>query len=553
MSGALSRIDRSKAPKGDMPWRGRVRGAFANGRERTAVVRILVLATAVTVLMVAVSSRALSSEAPTRPAAGAGSGPPAGPAVGVGSKVFTESVILGEIVAGLASSAGARAAHRQQLGGTRIVWNALLAGEIDVYPEYTGTIREEILAGTGVRDDEGIRRAIAAEGIVMSRSLGFSNTYALGMKEDRAESLGIRTVSDLRRHPGLRLGFSSEFMDRADGWPALRDRYGLPQRGVRGLDHDLAYRGLESGTLDATDLYSTDAEIRFYRLRVLEDDLRHFPAYDAVLLMRADLETRAPRVVEALQRLEGRITAEAMVDMNARAKLEKMSERRVAAGFLAKTLSIAGEGSGETESVIGRLAARTREHLVLVALSLGASILVAVPLGILSARRPRLGQGLLGVVGVIQTIPSLALLVFMVPLLGIGAPPAIFAMFLYSLLPIVRNTFTGLRDIPGPVRESAAALGLSSFARLRLIELPMASRAILAGIKTSAVINVGTATLGALIGAGGYGQAILTGIRLADSNLLILQGAVPAALLALLVQAVFEIGERVLVPRGLRI
>lgn len=474
------------------------------------------------------------------------------PAVGVGSKVFTESVILGEIVTGLAASTGASAVHHQQLGGTRILWNALRAGEIDIYPEYTGTIRQEILAGRGIEDDESMRRALEAEGIVMSRSLGFSDTYALGMKEERAQALGIRTISDLRNHGDLRFGFSSEFLDRADGWPALRDRYQLPQRDVRGLDHDLAYRGLASGTLDVTDLYSTDAEIRFYHLRVLEDDLRHFPAYDAVLLVRADLERRAPLVVAALGRLEGLISVDAMVDMNARAKIEKISEKQVAADFLAANLSIAPGGS-RRETAFGQLAARTREHLVLVALSLGASIFVAVPLGVLSAKRPRIGQGILGVVGIIQTIPSLALLVFMVPLLGIGAPPAIFAMFLYSLLPIVRNTFTGLRDIPIPARESAEALGLPSFARLRLIELPMASRAILAGIKTSAVINVGTATLGALIGAGGYGQAILTGIRLADYRLLILQGAIPAAALALLVQALFEIAERVVVPKGLRV
>ena len=153
--------------------------------------------------------------------------------------------------------------------------------------------------------------------------------------------------------------------------------------------------------------------------------------------------------------------------------------------------------------------------------------------------------------GVIQTIPSLALIVFMIPLLGIGNVPAIVALFLYSLLPIVRNTHTGLKDIPTPVRESAEALGLPRGARLRLVELPMAARSILSGIKTSAVINVGTATLGALIGAGGYGQPILTGIRLNNLEL-ILEGAVPAALLALGVQGAFDLLELILVPKGLR-
>ena len=150
------------------------------------------------------------------------------------------------------------------------------------------------------------------------------------------------------------------------------------------------------------------------------------------------------------------------------------------------------------------------------AISLAAAILVAIPLGIVAARRPRLGPIILAAAGVIQTIPSLALLVFMIPWLGIGAKPALVALFLYSLLPIIRNTATGLRDIPASLRESAEALGLPPAARLFRIELPMASRAILAGIKTAAVINVGTATIGALIGAGGFGQPILTGIRRDD-------------------------------------
>ena len=163
-----------------------------------------------------------------------------------------------------------------------------------------------------------------------------------------------------------------------------------------------------------------------------------------------------------------------------------------------------------------------------------------------------MGQLVIGMTGILQTVPSLAMFVFMIPLLGIGTWPAIAALFLYSLLPIVRNTHAGLVGISPELRESAAALGLPTGVRLRRIELPLATRSILAGIKTAAVINVGTATLAALIGAGGYGQPILTGIRL-DSVALILEGAVPAAILALLVQGMFEVIERWLTPRGLRL
>ncbi len=316
------------------------------------------------------------------------------------------------------------------------------------------------------------------------------------------------------------------------------------------MDHDLAYRGLESGSIQATDLYSTDAEIGYYNLCVLRDDLHYFPLYNAVILYGKDLTKRAPRVVDELAKLEGQITETAMIEMNARAKIDKVPEDTIAADFLAKKLSI--NAKVRNHSAVNRLWRNTREHLYLVGISLIAAIIISVPLGIVAAKRPRIGQIILSLAGLIQTIPSLALLVFMIPLLGIGGPPALAALFLYSLLPIIRNTYIGIHDIPSGIRESAEAIGLPPMARLWLVELPMASRAILAGIKTSAVINVGTATLGALIGAGGYGQPILTGIRLDDIGL-IMQGAVPAALLALLVQGVFEFSERLFVPKGLRL
>jgi osmoprotectant transport system permease protein len=195
--------------------------------------------------------------------------------------------------------------------------------------------------------------------------------------------------------------------------------------------------------------------------------------------------------------------------------------------------------------------------------SLGLAVIIAIPLGIAAARRPRAGQLILAVVGVIQTIPALALLVLLIPLpwpreagrpdiLGVGTETAIAALFLYSLLPIVRNVQTGLTGIDPAIRDTANALGLSRRVKLLRIELPLASRTILAGIKTAAVINVGFATLGAFISAGGYGEPILTGLRLNDTGL-ILEGAVPAALLAILTQLLFELAERSLVPRGLRL
>lgn len=468
----------------------------------------------------------------------------------IGSKKFTESVILGEIIFHLGENAGVQPVHRRELGGTRILWNALLKGDIDVYPEYTGTISEEILANESIYSIEAIAHALKKRGILMTRPLGFNNTYIIGMKKDRAAELNLKKISDLRRYPHLKFGFSNEFMDRGDGWPGLKKHYNLPQEDVRGLDHDLAYRGLEKGTIDAIDLYSTDAEIQYYHLRRLSDDWHYFPDYEAVILYREGLVKRIPGFVANLLLLEGTFTETRMIRMNARAKLEKVPESQVAAEFVTRFFSMAAEAKEET--IFSRLLKHTRQHLLLVLISMAAAIIVSLPLGIAAAKYSKAGHIILGFVGIIQTIPSLALLVFMIPLLGIGSLPALMALFLYSLLPIVRNTYTGLHSIPVSIRESAQALGLPARARLILVELPLASRTILAGIKTSAVINVGTATLGALIGAGGYGQPILTGIRLDDVGL-ILQGAIPAAGLALLVQFTFDIVDRIFIPKGLRI
>ncbi len=477
--------------------------------------------------------------------------PAAEPPIRVGSKVFTEAVVLGEIATRALQAEGLRAEHRRELGGTRLLWNALLAGEIDVYPEYTGTIREEILGGEAAPGDVALASALAARGVRISPSLGFANTYAIGVREQQAAELGLVEISDLARHPRLRLGFSNEFMDRADGWPGLAARYRLPHREVRGLAHDLAYRALAAGELDATDLYSTDAEIRAYGLRVLVDDRGYFPDYRAVWLMRADLDARHPAARAILERLAGTIDAATMIGLNARTKLDRVAEAEVAATFLAGIGVRSGE-TGPAEGLGARLLARTREHLGLVTVSLLAAIAVAIPLGVAAGKSRWLGPLVLGAAGILQTVPSLAMLVFMIPLVGIGAEPAILALFLYSLLPIVRNTATGLAEIPPGLTESALALGLPARARLLRIELPLASRTILAGVKTAAVINVGTATLGALVGAGGYGQPILTGIRL-DDTALILEGAVPAALLALAAQGLFDLADRFLVPRGLRL
>jgi osmoprotectant transport system permease protein len=468
----------------------------------------------------------------------------------VASKAFTESVILGEMVAALVRGAYPVVEDRRQLGGTEVVFRALETGAVDVYPEYTGTLTKEILRNeiAGAAPAAALDGVLARHGLRMTAPLGFDNSYALAMTEARAAALGIRRVSDLGAHPELRLVFSNEVMNRSDGWPGLRAHYQLPQE-ARGMDHDLAYRALASGGVDVMDVYTTDAEIRAHGLRVLEDDRRFFTRYEAVLLYRADLTARAPAAVAAFQRLEGRIDNATMIDLNARAKLDRVPEHEVAATFVAAHVGRAI--ASPREHVLASIARRAAEHTALVVMSLLAAIALAVPLGIVAARLPRLGRVVVGAAGLLQTIPSLALLVLLIPLLGIGSPPVVAALFLYGLLPIVRNTHAGLVGIPESLEISARALGLPPRARLRLVELPLAMPFIVAGIKTSAVIAVGTATVGALVGAGGFGQPILTGIRLDDFGL-ILQGAVPAAAMAIALEALLGAVERRVVPRGLR-
>lgn len=467
-----------------------------------------------------------------------------------GAKSFPESVVLGEIAAQAAATGGADAVARGAIGGTRVVFEALLIGEIDCYAEYTGTLLHEILASEQLETDAELQAALASRGLRMTRRLGFNNTYGVGVLPGTAERYGLRTISDLADHPELSFGMTNEFVSRQDGWPALSAAYGLEPESVRGLEHALAYRALAAGQIDVMDVYTTDAEIAEYELVVLEDDLGHFPVYDAVLLYRAELAVRAPEVAAALERLGGSIDEPAMIEMNRRVKVGGESEAAVARSFVAGDASEAARVRRQGVT-LGRLWDRTREHCTLVAVAMGLGIAVSVPLGVAAYKLPRAGWLILGAVGVAQTVPSLAVLVLMIPLLGIGAEPAIAALFIYSLLPIVRNTHAGLTEIPKGLRESAAALSLSKGRVLLAIELPLAMRSISAGIKTSLVLSIGFATLGALIGAGGYGQPILEGIRLADTAL-ILEGAIPAAAMALAAQGAMGGIERWATPRGLR-
>jgi len=494
----------------------------------------------------------------------------AAPVLVVGSKRFTESYILGEILRRTAESAGeATVRHEQGLGNTGIVQAALASGAIDLYVEYTGTLAREILRLDDPQDATAMARALGQRGLAMSRPLGFNNTYALAMQEQQADRLGISRISDLAGHPSLRLGLTQEFIGRADGWPGLRSRYALPFDTPRGMEHGLKFGALAARQLDVIDVYSTDAAIARNGLRVLQDDRDHFPRYDAVVLYRAGLQGRLPRTWAAIAALEGRLDDATMRALNARAEAGGESFAAIAAQFLSAAALVTppqAAGSAAGGATDARPPRRTLanalfgedflrlagEHLVLVFGSLLLSTMVGVPLGIWCAASAAARRWVLPAVALVQTIPSLALLAFLIAFYErIGMLPALTALFLYGLLPIVRNTCAGLEAIPQALRDAALALGLPRSARLLRIELPLALGAILAGVQTSAVINVGTATIAAFIGAGGFGERIATGLALNDATLL-LAGALPAAGLALLVQLLFSSLERRLLAPPLR-
>lgn len=465
----------------------------------------------------------------------------------VGSKRFTESYILAEILTASARAEGLAVRHEQGLGGTAIVFRALEQGAIDAYPDYTGTLAETTLK-TGDADRAHLAQALEARGLRLSKPLGFENTYALAARREVAKRLGLSKLSNLAQHASsLKIGLSHEFAGRSDGFPGLAQRYGLTDVHPDVMDHSLAYEAIARGTIDICDVYTTDAKIARYGLVVLDDDLHFFPPYEAVFVVRADAASRFPALDRALANLAGTIDAPTMQRLNARAELDGVSFENVAADFLASRNGTASPTGEQNKSLVrGLLNVIVRHgprHAELVVVSLALSVAVGLPLGVLAYRRRRAANWVLGAAGAIQTIPSLALFCFFIPLFGIGRVPALATLFLYGLLPIVRNTHAGLSSIPDNMRDAAIALGLSPSERLRHVELPLASRTILAGIKTSAVVAVGTATIAAFVGAGGFGDPISTGLALNDVPT-ILEGALPAALFAFLVEGVFAVLER---------
>ena len=490
----------------------------------------------------------------------------------VASKPFAESYVLAEIFAQLLEARGIEVDRRFGLGATEIAFGALREGAIDVYPEYTGTGLAAILGEELGADPETVYRHVAETfrarwDARWLAPLGFENTYAIAVRRETAEELSLATLSDLAREGAqLRAGFTPDFIGRSDGLPGLREAYGFEPAEVLPLLQAIKYEALVESGVDVIDGYSTDGLIARYDLVVLEDDRRLFPPYEAAGLTNGDFWQRRPDAIAALSELSGLLDEERVREWNRRAEADGDPVADIARDALAELGLVMSDGRGVVESVPvaevgyaaymwrnrGDILGHARRHLVLVVISLGAAALLAIPAGLLLVRAARGAEGVIRGIGLVQTIPSIALLAFMIPALGIGVAPAVVALFLYSLFPILRNTYTGVRDANPAAVDAARSLGMTPAQLLRHVRLPLAAPVIMAGLRTAAVINVGTATIAAFIGAGGLGDPIVAGLALSDTRM-ILSGAVPAAALALLVDAGLALAEKRVAPGGVSV
>lgn len=465
----------------------------------------------------------------------------------VGAKHFNEGYILSEMIALLLENDGFVVERKFNLGGTSVCFEALRNGAIDVYPEYTGTISSEILKQKSTLKIQEIKQLLSNKyQLEISEPFGFNNTYAILIKPEIAQKYQLKNMSDLRKFSNLKGGLSYEFLKREDGWAKLSAFYQLKQKPV-GLEHGLAYKAILNNEIDFTDAYSTDGEIIQYKLTLLEDDLKFFPSYQAVGFYTPQLPDGAKK---AIQRLQGTLSESEMQRLNSLALFEKKNFKEIAQTFLIEKNLIRKQKTETTDSW-KEIISHSLVHLKLTFLSLILAICVAIPMGIVLYRFQAFLKPVLYLTGILQTIPSIALLALMIPFLGIGVVPAIVALFIYAILPILRNTIIGLYSVDPQLKKVATAIGLTKYKRLILIELPLAVPMIITGIRTAAVINVGTATLAAFIGAGGLGEFIVTGLALNNTNL-ILQGAIPSAILAILLELGFEVIERLLVSEHLR-
>lgn len=488
----------------------------------------------------------------------------------VGSKAFTESMILSEMIAVLLEEKyDLQVSRKLNLGGTNVVFNAITNGNIDIYPEYTGTAYLSILKQnkrlSALETYDFVQERFSKNyNIMWSKPLGFNNTYTLAMRSDDSKFKNVSQISEIADlTPTLTLASPHEFLERNDGFPNFSKFYQLKFQDdkIKAMNSGLTYSALLNNKVDLIVSYSTDGRIKAYDLKTLEDDKKFFPVYEAAFLIRKETLTNYPQVKEAFGLLEGSLSEKEMIKLNDISDRLKVSPKVIARNWLISQGFIDGEldlQKNKPQSFFQFLKSKknyllkiTKEHLLLSFGSLFIAILFSVPFGILISKNATLKNVSFPVINTVQTIPSLALLGFLIPLLGIGVVPAIVALVLYSILPIVRNTYTGISRVDKQYIEVSKGVGLTSWQILFYVEIPLALPTIIAGIRTSVVIVIGTATLSALIGAGGLGDPIFRGVSTLNHQLILL-GAIPSALLAIFADRFINLIEARVVSKGIK-
>jgi osmoprotectant transport system permease protein len=487
----------------------------------------------------------------------------------IGSKKFTESIILGEVLSIILEKKYNKQVIRKfGLGGTKIAFDALVNNDIHTYPEYTGTGYVMILKLDGEKDPSKVFQIVSSLfqekwDINWSKSVGFNNTYALAVRKGNNKFKFIKKISELSGNMGsIKYAAPYEFMERKDGHAPFSNFYNLnfSKENITSMEAGLMYSAIIDQEVDMIIVYSTDGRIKTSNLKLLEDDKQFFPPYYVSYIYQNKTAKDHPPLQKAINLMEGLISQEEMVAMNDLVDRLKNDPYSVANNFLINKKIIDGDlTSNNVNNNFFTYAYTKRQYLLkllLEHLSISFSALllgciISLPLGIILTRYVSLSKIVFPIVNIIQTIPSIALLGFLIPIFGIGFYPAMTTLFLYSLLPLIRNTYSGILSIDKDYIEAAKGLGLTNFQILTKVEIPLALPIIIAGIRTATVIIVGTATLAALIGAGGFGDPIFRGVATVNSKLILI-GAIPAALLAIFADKIIGYIERVLVSKGVR-
>lgn len=485
----------------------------------------------------------------------------------IGSKNFTEQYVLAEIIAQtLEARLDIEVERKLNLGGSSFCYEALKSGGIDIYPEYTGTGLMNLLdqpIETNPKKAYQIVKALfdAQDGLIFGEPFGFNNSWAFAVSKDNPLFSDVHMISDLAKVADqLRIGVVHEFLDRQDGYPDFLKHYQFEGlfTSAQAFTPGLLFPAIANDSVNVIVVNATDGLIGAQNLKLLTDDKQFFPPYEAAPFYRAELNL-IPNLPEVMASFRDIISSDEMIELNYKVDALGLTASEAAREFLISKGIITTDEPVlvQAQTVVkpslieyfwhekDQLLHYVLEHLFLVLVSLGFAVLLSVPVGIVLTRYTELSGPVFAVTNILQTIPSMALLGALIPLFGVGLTPALIALFLYALLPIIRNTYTGIKEIDPLLIEATRGLGLTNHQILFKVELPLSLPMVMAGIRTSSVLVVGTATLAAFIGAGGLGDPIFRGISSVDNNK-ILFGAIPAALLAVMLDRLFNRLEQAL-------